>query len=64
MKLTTEKLIKKLQNEISKTLKQNTKLLKKGEQDKYDMDDHDDIFYNDGKIDGLETAIELLKKLL
>jgi hypothetical protein len=57
-----KEVIKKLQSEISKTLKENTKLLKKGEGDSYDMDDHDDIFYNDGKIDGLETAIKLLKK--
>ena len=62
MKLTAEKLIKKLQSKISKCEKHNTKLLKKGEGDTYDMDDHDDIFYNDGKIDGLERAIELLKK--
>jgi hypothetical protein len=27
------------------------------------MDEHDDIIYNDGKIDGLETAIELLQTL-
>ena len=64
MKLTAEKLIKKLQNKISKAHKDNTKLLKKGEGDKYDMDDHDDIIYNDGLVDGLEIAIELLKKLL
>ena len=64
MKLTAEKLIKKLQNKISKAHKDNTKLLKKGEGDKYDMDDHDDIIYNDGLVDGLERALELLKKLL
>ena len=58
-----EKLIKQLEKEISKALKENTKLLKKGETEDYDMDDHDDIIYNDGKIDGLETAIELLKTL-
>ena len=57
-----EKLIKQLEKEISKALKENTKLLKKGETEDYDMDDHDDIIYNDGKIDGLERAIELLKK--
>ena len=57
-----KELIKKLQSEISKCEKHNVKLLKKGEGDSYDMDDHDDIFYNDGKIDGLERAIELLKK--
>ena len=58
-----KEIIKKLEKEISKCEKHNTKLLKKGEGDTYDMDDHDDIFYNDGKIDGLETAIELLNKL-
>ena len=63
MKNEMEKLIKQLEKEISKAIKENTKLLKKGETDDYDMDDHDDIFYNDGKIDGLETAIELLNKL-
>jgi len=57
-----KEVIKKLQSEISKTLKENTKLLEKENEDAYDMDDHDSIFYNDGKIDGLETAIELLKK--
>lgn len=57
-----KEVIKKLQSEISKSLKENTKLLKKAEGDSYDMDDHDDIMYNDGKIDGLERAIELLKK--
>jgi hypothetical protein len=58
-----EKLIKQLEKEISKALKENAKLLKKGETDDYGMDEHDDIIYNDGKIDGLETAIELLQTL-
>lgn len=58
-----EKLIKQLEKEISKALKENTKLLKKGETEDYDMDDHDSIIYNDGLVDGLETAIELLKTL-
>jgi len=57
-----KELIKKLQSEISKCEKHNAKLLKKGEEDSYDMDDHDDIIYNDGFMSGLETAIELLKK--
>ena len=57
-----KELIKKLQSEISKCEKHNAKLLKKGEGDTYDMDDHDDIFYNDGFMSGLETAIKLLKK--
>jgi hypothetical protein len=58
-----KEIIKKLEKEISKALKENTKLLKKGEIDDYDMDDHDSIIYNDGLVDGLERAIELLKKL-
>jgi len=65
-----KEIIKKLEKEISKALKENTKLLKKGEgfddqdgYEYYDMDNHDSIIYNDGLIDGLERAIDLLNKL-
>ena len=57
-----KEVIKKLQSEISKCEKHNAKILKKTEREEYDMDDHNDILYNDGFISGLETAIELLKK--
>ena len=54
-----KEVIKKLQSEISKSLKENTKLLKKGVDD---MNDHDSIIYNDGLVDGLERVIGLLNK--
>jgi len=57
-----KEVIKKLQSEISKCEKHNAKILKKTEREEYDMDDHNDILYNDGFMSGLETAIELLKK--
>ena len=57
-----KEVIKKLQSEISKTLKENTKLLEKENEEPYDMDDHDSIFYNDGFMHGLEKAIYLLNK--
>jgi hypothetical protein len=57
-----KEVIKKLEKEISKTLKENTKLLEKENEDAYDMDDHDSIFYNDGFMHGLEKAIYLLNK--
>lgn len=57
-----KEVIKKLQSEISKCEKHNAKILKKTEREDYDMDDHDDIIYNDGFMSGLETAIELLNK--
>ena len=58
-----KEVIKKLQSEISKCEKHNAKILKKTEkEDDYNMDDHDDIIYNDGFMSGLETAIELLNK--
>jgi len=55
-----KEIIKKLEKEISKALKENAKILKRGVDD---MDDHDGIIYNDGLVDGLERAIELLNKL-
>jgi hypothetical protein len=57
-----KELIKKLQSEISKCEKHNAKILKKTEREDYDMDDHDDIMYNDGFMSGLGFSIELLKK--
>ena len=53
-------LIKKLEKGIKEALKENAKILKRGVDD---MDDHDGIIYNDGLVDGLERAIELLNKL-
>jgi hypothetical protein len=53
-------LIKKLEKGIKEALKENAKILKRGVDD---MDDHDSIIYNDGLVDGLERAIELLNKL-
>jgi len=53
-------LIKKLEKGIREALKDNAKILKRGVDD---MDDHDVIIYNDGLVDGLERAIELLNKL-
>jgi hypothetical protein len=65
-----EKLIKQLEKEISKALKEKTKLLKKGDgfdgqdgYEYYDMDNLDSIIYYDDLIAGLERAIELLNNL-